>query len=189
MEKIMSILLPHHHTPHHSTPQSSVSVCMDPLATTGMDIFSPSPDLLSPQHPYPTHSNFPSFSAPSLSAPPGPSCASSAMPPPPPPPPPPPTQQKLKPPHVVIECHKHQLFPGSIGQVATKLAVECVFGDDVLATTGTTEEGLKHSQVCIYMYMHFVQCTYMYMYILHVYACMCVQITYPSIQIAEAGYK
>ena len=134
-----------------------------------MDIFSPSPDLLSPQHPYPTHSNSPSFSAPSLSAPPGPSCASSAMPPPPPPPPPPsPTQQKLKPPHVVIERHKHQVFPGSIGQVATKVGVECVFGDDVLATTGTTEEGLEYilrfvyTCTCILYNAH--TCIYMYMY-------------------------
>ena len=123
MEKIMSVLVPHHHhTPHHSTPQSSVSVCTDPLAATGMDIFSPSPDLLSPQHPYPTHSTFPSFSAPSFAAHQGPSCASPAMPPPPPSP----TRQKLKPPHVVIEHHKHQLFPGSIGRVAIKLTLSLV---------------------------------------------------------------
>lgn len=61
-------------------------------------------------------------------------------------PPPSPNWQYLKPAHLVIECMRDTIVPGSVDHVAIKLVTECVLGEGVIATVGTNEQGLKYFQ-------------------------------------------
>ena len=59
-------------------------------------------------------------------------------------PPPSPTQPTLKSARAVADSEHHRITPGTVGRVAIKLARECVFGKDAMATGNVSEEGLLY---------------------------------------------
>ena len=58
-------------------------------------------------------------------------------------PPPSPSRQKLCAPEEVMDQQGDWVTPGRVGRVAIRLAKECVFGSDVMATGKLYEEGLN----------------------------------------------
>ena len=147
---------PLHHLSETSTP-TSFQVQSPYLSSPAHPIYypmSPSPCLSSPPF-SPDYSSAP-YTSPPCNLP-GPSnfggqARSWATPPPaprlcPPPaprlcPPPSPTRQTLQPTSFIMEQCSGWLQGGSVGRLAIRLAKDCVFGADVMATGKLSDEGM-----------------------------------------------
>ena len=64
-------------------------------------------------------------------------------------PPPSPSRLKLRPPDELLMQMSDWVSPGRIGRLAIKLAKECVFGTDIMATGKLSKEGLDYIRLTL----------------------------------------